>query len=355
MIKAAELKLVSEQTIEFSGRPIAASPDGTRVASVDDRAKVCITTLAEPGSSRCGSESKAIDTSSLRWSADSRYVVYTENFVQALFEPDIHVVEVATGKEINLTEDNVEGSVARTETSEAALDAFPAFTLDSQEIVFWRFDRDAGQARLLKIPVEGGDAVRLKYDLSFEITDVAAPVTFTKNSMIFTRRSEKNAGSIDLYSADVDGKDPKLLAAADAEKGALVAWSVSPALNMAIVAYSDVLGRRGPSEDAIFAMDTVTGVMTPLTIAGAYIANAAFSPTGEQLVLVGVPQRGGAGDNSGRFVVVRDGINGVDSQIVDKTDLNAFFDRTGNGLQWVAGNKIIVGHRLQSFTIYTLG
>ena len=48
---------------------------------------------------------RRIDSESIRWSPDSRYLVLTEEFFRSFSEPDIWVFDTTTGKVTDITDD----------------------------------------------------------------------------------------------------------------------------------------------------------------------------------------------------------------------------------------------------------
>jgi WD40 repeat protein len=141
------------------------SPDGSLVAVIDAPNKqICFYTIA--GQKQvCSPFSLALDFNSVVWSPDSRYLAYTENFVQNFNDPDIWLLEVATGTATDLTEDNttkIQLGKPTPGVTVGLIDQLPVFTPDSKRLLFLRYPEDPPiTPQLFSIDLPGGKPVKI--------------------------------------------------------------------------------------------------------------------------------------------------------------------------------------------------
>lgn len=141
------------------------APNGSLVAVVDTANKqFCFYTIAGEKQA-CSPIKLSVDFNSVVWSPDSRYLAYTENFVQFLQDPDIWLVEAASGKATDLTEDNVtkyQLGQPTPGTQKGDLDQLPVFSPDSKKLLFLRYPADVPiTPHLYSIELPGGKPVEV--------------------------------------------------------------------------------------------------------------------------------------------------------------------------------------------------
>lgn len=151
------LRLAGEQVHRsvFFAKP---SPDGTRmiynvptgtcVGEVDGSGEYCV----ELGPS-------TPEVSSAAWSPDGTRIAFTEPL--ALGDPDLWVLDVDSGEQRNLTEDDA-GNVGLMESvpDDAVVDVWPSWSADGEAIRFLR--RQGAGMELMTIPASGGEPTSLR-------------------------------------------------------------------------------------------------------------------------------------------------------------------------------------------------
>lgn len=137
-------QVVSTQTLDLvagvRGQNAYLAPDGETFAFVTP-ISVCLHRITGEEISCIPLDERlnGIDFSSVRWSPDSRYLVFHENFLIMLNEPDLWVADTQTRRVSNITDDQVEGS-ALSRDIPVDWDMAPVWTHDGR-IAFLRYNR----------------------------------------------------------------------------------------------------------------------------------------------------------------------------------------------------------------------
>jgi hypothetical protein len=178
---------ISAETLTgtFAGREVTIdrrsaviSPDGTRIAwydpGVDDYGAVCDITLAT-NTVGCGIVPRDFDSRPeyVRWSPDSRYITFTQEWVRTLGEPDLWVYDTTTQTVTNLTDDNISrlsfGGESREGESAGPLWVEMAYTWGQDGNVYFvrtdapdAADLDISSTGLYRIAPTGGEATLVR-------------------------------------------------------------------------------------------------------------------------------------------------------------------------------------------------
>jgi hypothetical protein len=142
----------------MAGRNVYLAPSGERFAHVSV-VEICIYTMSG-ARERCleiPDRVSSIDLERFRWSLDSRYLTFTEDFIIRLHEPDIWVIDVDTGNLTNITDDQVTRSVIfGDEGANANLDFAPLWMRDGR-LAFLRYNRtgDSSTAAVYAAQADG--------------------------------------------------------------------------------------------------------------------------------------------------------------------------------------------------------
>lgn len=126
------------------------SPDGNHIAAIHQN-QICLFTSAGL-QERCATFQShgGLDPNSVRWSPDSTRLVMTEDYFQRFLNPDIWVLDTATGAFTDLTDDRA--AIA------ANIDVAPRWSHDGTQILFLRLRGDGANkhADLFTISARGG-------------------------------------------------------------------------------------------------------------------------------------------------------------------------------------------------------
>jgi hypothetical protein len=104
-----------------------------------------------------------LDAESAAWSPDGRKLAITEAYRLGL-EPDIHVVDVESGRLTNLTDDGIaqQGTIGVGDVAlpgGAIVDLHPSWSADSKQVRFLR--KDSTGVAVMAVPAAGGAPTRL--------------------------------------------------------------------------------------------------------------------------------------------------------------------------------------------------
>jgi len=131
------------KTLLYSGQ------DGTCVRGVDGSNEYCLDVDTDLFADSAG------------WSPDSGKIALVDAFPIG-FEPDLWVLDVASGELTNLTDDGVETDRSMAEVPAGAdVDVYPSWSADGKQIRFVRKE-SADAMTLMSVPADGGEPTRLR-------------------------------------------------------------------------------------------------------------------------------------------------------------------------------------------------
>lgn len=145
-------------TAGMMGQTAFLAPSGEQFAHIDSDSGVCIYTIMGELERCIPLEGKlsSVNTEWLRWSADSRMLVFTEDFFIRLDEPDLWIINVEDGGLTNISDDNEDEFPLAEETDTLPdLDLSPVWT-DDGRVAFLRYNSNGEgySARLMAIDPE---------------------------------------------------------------------------------------------------------------------------------------------------------------------------------------------------------
>jgi WD40 repeat protein len=155
----SKIEVASNKAVPVEGLT-RLSPDGGKVLNahngfcvlgVDGSHKVCL-----PNGAKVSPDSR-----NAAWSPNGRYVAFSDDYFRRFLEPDIWVMDTATGKVTNLTDDGVSKYTIGHLPANALLDVYPSWSADSRSIRFARQVGDTTTTELDSVPVSGGKVSRL--------------------------------------------------------------------------------------------------------------------------------------------------------------------------------------------------
>jgi hypothetical protein len=156
-----EWQIETITVVKVEGTPVSLSPDGRMLAGTGPDNTLCVWQVVnfEPD---CDSAKLPILPDSIIWSPDSSAVAFSLDAFTRAYESDIYIHELSTGESMNLTDDGLEGGLLdlRDEAS-MPVDTTPAWSADSQSILFTRSDMgegfDTSTTDLMSVSRAGGE------------------------------------------------------------------------------------------------------------------------------------------------------------------------------------------------------
>lgn len=312
----------TSKTLDIDGMPIALSPDGTQIAGIKRAPdQLCVWDIASLESICSDTVPVPITPRSVVWSPDSTAVAFSLDAAIYIDDSDIYVLEAQSGTTNNLTNDDPDDtgaddiSISYDNPNDVPIDLFPAWSPDSQHLVFarsiWSKEPVAGTI-LMTVSRAGGqpqELVTLHRSMPFLIY---SPMQWLPdNSVLFSTWHPKIDDPLNgIRRSTPDGKVTDILSG-HPEAGVPSASidSVTTDGSQASIHSHLMLNQYGFEPGAIwFRLDTNTG---------------AFEPWEPVLGLATEPTQALATDGTG--VLIAAPVFGPDDTSV------AFLTRTGNG------------------------
>ncbi len=132
------------------------SPDGKEIVWVSGK-DLCFYSVAGEKQG-CTTLKNSVNPNSIRWSPDSTRITFTENSIYYLVDSDIWVMDVATCKATDLTEDNIDEIKGSDLIKVRSIDMVPTWTSDGKRLIFLRYDGSNKQSvGVFSIDASGGE------------------------------------------------------------------------------------------------------------------------------------------------------------------------------------------------------
>lgn len=353
---AADLKVTAQRDLKLdSGQILSLSPDGKWLAVIRDTA-VCIVAVDTLADKQCANlETGPIDRRSVVWSPDNRRIAFTEDLPRLLFESDLWVLDIDSGKLSDLTDDGLKGDMLNLpREKDTALDSTPAWSPDSQSLLFSRSDRMSSTTALYQIPAGGGTPQKL---LDVAGTDLIAvwygPRWLSNGRIVYTvfQRTLTDPAN-GVWIADSNGQNAKqLVSIIDPQLGAPILGDLSAKGDRALMWYSNALQFAARPNVSYFALlDLNSGQTTELKPQGEFtsLANAAFSPDGSKILYV---YRDASQQT---HLVVRDAPSTTDHDLYS-TSTPFGLNEAMQGLYWASNDTVYAATSPGSGILFTLG
>lgn len=199
----ATWSVVDHREIEVDGKPMALSPDGRWLAGPGPEEDFCVWDVETLDPTCDGRRIPLIIPRSIVWAPDSTAVAFSTDALTLFIDSDVLVFEIETGTLVNLTDDDPGDEdfaplkLDREETEPVPVDLFPAWSPDSDELVFARTEWGAGSmsTALMTIDRAGGEPAKLR--------DLRPRMPF----LVYTPMRWLDDGSILFSILNVDAED----------------------------------------------------------------------------------------------------------------------------------------------------
>ncbi len=352
-------------TFIVDGSLAAVSPDGSRVAFVR-AGQVC--TQTTDGKDSCGPRILGVDPSSVAWAPDSKRLVYAESYGESGFEPDIHVLEIASGKETNITQDRIDRIDFENPKSRRSIDQLPQFSEDGKDVLFWRTNVSAQTATFYSVPAIGGELRVWDPTPNPKGVLISSSGIVGKN-VLFSMLKIGDSGDAGIFYVSAKSKSTRLVE----DKGTgsyLMVRSISQSRQLAMISYPSFVRDGRAQKGAFVLLDLKSGKTKSLDVKGGIVVNATFSPDGKKLLMAAVsaPVKDGAatdrtalsGQGPSVRLIIRDEKD-MDTTVIDELPalndairVQPFLDGRGLGLQWLNENRIVVADTSAQVSMFEL-
>ena len=289
---ASHLTVAGTTDIDLLAGPTGTSaylaPDGSRFAYFKQK-KICL--YAGDQQQNCidlSDKLSNIDSETIRWSPDSRYIAFTEEFFRSFRDPDIWVLDTTDMTATDLTDDGVK-NIEISDNDWKNIDVFPRWTQDDQ-IIFLRYGRSSGQITSPEIhriaPDGSGDTVLgtvNDYDEPFSIYSLDVG---NNNQLAYGFAAQRSSPSDGVWISDLDGKNAHQLTH-ESDQGIITNVQFSPDSRYVLVNAEQKapLPNPTPAASRMYVVDSSSGKVS-LIDPDHYVTGAGWSPEGSALVYI---------------------------------------------------------------------
>lgn len=228
---------------------------------------------------------RSLDSESIRWSPDSRYLTLTEDFFVTFNDPDIWLMDTQDGTLINLTDDGPN----RIDLSKDAwrnIDLLPGWTEDGK-IIFVQYNRISGKVLppdIYQITIDGGEPTLLGTLDTGDEPFAVYKLGVWHDKLIYIYFSAHELPDNGLWISDLNGENPRQIKEFSL-KMPISAATISPDGNYALVRFenSDLSTEFAPEDSLVRVIEIQTGKEI-LIDSQHFVAGAGWSPEGSALV-----------------------------------------------------------------------
>lgn len=294
---------------------------------------------------------RPIDSESFRWSPDSRYVTFHEDFFRYLNDPDIWVWDTTTEAVSNLTDDNTDTIEITGDTWDNA-DIAPAWTAEGN-IIFARYRRDRSVEEVIppdiyQVAPDGSNLTLLG---SFEVEDQFSiySMAVLENQLLYVYFGAGNTPNNGVWLSELDGSEAEQVAQNDPE-AQIIMYSAAASADgrYLLINTPSYSGRPQASTSQVRLVEVESGRIM-LIDPEQYVNAAGWAPDGSTLIY-SVFDRENEEDN-GLYVT---GTPGKAGRLLLE---GAFFSPTPGQtrpLVWSTNNSLLVAARDFAVTLIEL-
>lgn len=319
------------------------APNGEIFAYLDDD-EICIYTIEGEERDCIGfdPEFRGLDTESIRWSPDSRYLVLTSDFFRFFAEPDLYVIDVEAGKMTNVTDDGVlKFSIATQDDFTGWIDVAPRWY--GEYVYFIRYTQTNGVYSLpmlwrVKADGTGSEKVGTLPSLTrWSVYAFAISPDGSKVAYNYYAASSSDQANNGVWISDLNGSNAKQLVSMTLQ---MVPWTLefSPDGRYLL----SIAGNPGlefnPEDSPIRVISLEDNAF--LTIDDSqYVTAAGWSPTGSALVYTVRDPRDA--DVTGLYLTDEPGKPG---KVIYPETLLPATSRVTHAIPWAANNVLLLSN-----------
>ncbi|MCC6805500.1 MAG: hypothetical protein IT319_21650 [Anaerolineae bacterium] len=286
-------------------------------------------------------ELSSLDLESVRWSPDSRYLTFQENFFQFFMDPDIWVWDTQTGDLRDLTNDG-QHSLSLSNDTWKNIDVMSDWLPDGR-IIFLRYNRINGNhlpPDVYTIEPGGSRLTKLGALLSSDPLAIYG-ISVAGDRLFYNYTPAGDSIFRGIWMSNLDGSDAEVLLATQREQ--LISGIRASADGRYVMLLSQPIqyDSREPEDSWAQILDVETGEST-LIDPDHYVVGAGWSPTGSALVYI-VNNREKPDDN-GLYIT---GTPGEPGRLLLAGDFNLPNLGRWQNLTWGANNTVLLSRSPQ--------
>ncbi len=228
---------------------------------------------------------RALDTESIRWSPDSRYLVLTEDFYLSFSDPDIWLIDAVEGTLTDLTDDGPNKIDIGSDTWRD-LDLMPSWTADGQ-IIFLRYNRISGLVQSPEIHQMAVDGSGDSQIGTIETNDNPFSI-FTmdvwQDKLVYIFLAQDDIPQNGIWISDLNGENARQIKRSSRETP-ISAVKLSPDGQYALFRIETTINRAEYTADTSWmrVIEIETGEEILLDSEN-FVAGAGWSPQGSALI-----------------------------------------------------------------------
>ena len=262
------------------------APDGEKFAYLDDNTLCLYEGETKGNCVDLEDQVRGLDDESIRWSPDSRYLTFTENFLVMFVDSDIWMWDTVENTLTDLTQDNRD-EVPITGDDWDGVDLAPDWTPDGR-ILFLRYSRTGGQfmpANIFTVTVDGEEEQLGTIHLTDPFNDALSVYNLDVegNQLVYLHAAASGMPDDGVWISDLDGSSARQIVHTERERMP-VTVDLSPDGRYVLVITVPPFDLEYTAETSVAYLVEVETGDTMLIDPKAFVAGAGWTPEGSGLI-----------------------------------------------------------------------
>jgi dipeptidyl aminopeptidase/acylaminoacyl peptidase len=286
----SNVSLASSTEIDLAAGPgrTAAylAPDGEKFAYLDD-SSLCVYEGETQGNCiELEDQIRRMDEESVRWSPDSRYLTFTENFLVMLVDADVWVWDTVENTLTDLTDDGLD-EIGFTEDDWTGIDLAPDWMPDGR-ILFLRYSRIAGQfmpADIYAVSIDGQEEKLGTIQLSDPFNDPLSVYNLDVegSQLVYLHAAPNELPDDGVWISDLDGGSARQLIHTERERMPFAVDLSPDGRYVLVITIPPYDLKYTPETSVAYVVDVESGEAQPID-PEAFVAGAGWTPEGSGLI-----------------------------------------------------------------------